>query len=333
MHVPAVRGQDASGNDGDLSARANGGKVVMGLWDDDNNADLGNLSPQVLGVTLGTFRQHLHRVGTGNELPGQSLARNAIARRQFVERCHGVPPPGGSTAANLFYWNGSDTTGGGDPNFVPVSAGTTLSMTVVRTGQSTTAITADGSANPSVGLHWGQKIDGNILHQHPNTSLQKTAGTPAEGIYLLGLKFYMTDNTTAINPSDLVLLPFEATDGNAANNPSQDAAFYDNALSTAITWAADNYSSFQAVPRAVDVRIGRAWGFAGLLICAQSKGEEAGITKSSVRSLLPGLLQGGRVSGHTHSFQKGTQSHAILAYHVIVRIFGNVVFHRGLLRE
>ena len=59
----------------------------------------------------------------------------------------------------------------------------------------------------SVGLHWGQKIDGNILHQHPNTSLQKTAGTPAEGIYLLGLKFYMTDNATAINPSDLVLLP------------------------------------------------------------------------------------------------------------------------------
>ena len=127
--------------------------------------------------------------------------------------------PDSATAANMFYWNGSDTTAGGDPDFVPVSAGTTLSLTVVRTGQSTTSITADGTANPSVGLHWGQKIDGNILHQHPNTSLQKTAGTPAEGIYLLGLEFYMTDNTTAINPSDLVLLPFEATDGNAANNP------------------------------------------------------------------------------------------------------------------
>lgn len=271
LHVPAARAQDANGNDGDLSARANGGKIVMGLWDDDSNADLGYLAPQVLGVTLGpsgsTFiasepgMNARANPSPGTQLPAGNLWSDALA---FLL-------PGGSTAANLFFWNGSDTTGGGDPAFVPVSAGTTLSMTVVRTGQSTTAITADGSANPSVGLHWGQKIDGNILHQHPNTSLQKTAGTPAEGIYLLGLRFYMTDNTTAIDPSDLVLLPFEATDGNAANNPSQDAAFYDAALTTAIDWAADHYSSFQAVPEPSTFVLGGLGGLVGLLFSRRAK--------------------------------------------------------------
>ncbi len=263
--------QDANGDDGDLSARANGGQIVMGLWDDDSNADLGYLTPQVLGVTLGpsgnTFiasepgMNARANPSPGTELPAGNLWSDAMA---FLL-------PGGATAANLFYWNGSDTTAGGDPDFVPVSAGTTLSLTVVRMGQTTTSITADGSANATVGLHWGQKIDGNILHQHPNTSLQMTAGTPAEGIYLLGLQFYMTDNTTAINPSDLVLLPFEATDGNAANNPGQDDGFYDDALSTAISWAADNYSSFQVVPEPSTLVLGGVGGLVSLLFWRQTK--------------------------------------------------------------
>lgn len=266
----AAWAQDANGNDGDLSARANGGKIVMGLWDDDGGTDLGYLTPQVLGVTLGpsgnTFIASEPGMNTranpspGTQLPAGNLWSDAMA---FLL-------PGGATAANLFYWNGSDSTGDGDPVFVPVSAGTTLSLTVVRTGQTTTSITADGTPNPSVGLHWGQKIDGNVLHQHPNASLQKTAGTPAEGIYLLGLKFYMTGNATAIDPSDLVLLPFEATDGNAANNPFQDPAFYDDALSAAISWAANNYSAFQAVPEPSTFLLAGFAGVLGLLLRRRS---------------------------------------------------------------
>ncbi len=220
----------------------------MGIWDDDSNTDLGYLTPQVLGVDLGPSGSTFIAAEPGmnaraNPSPGTELPAGNLYSDGLV-----FDLPGGTVAANFFYWNGTDTTPGGDPNFVPVAAGTSLSMTVVRMGQPTTAMTVDGSTNPETGLHWGQKIDGNILHQHPSTSLQAGAGTPAEGIYLLALQFRLTDNTTSIDPSDPVFLLFDADDGNPANNPSPEPSSFDSAMTTAISWTADNYSSFQVVP-------------------------------------------------------------------------------------
>ena len=85
--------QDASGNDGDLSARAKAGQIVMGLWDDDSNADLGYLTPQVLGVVLGPSGSTFIASEPGMNARANPSPGTRIASRQTLERRHGVSPP------------------------------------------------------------------------------------------------------------------------------------------------------------------------------------------------------------------------------------------------
>jgi hypothetical protein len=88
----------------------------------------------------------------------------------------------GSTTSNLFYWDGV-----GDVNFTAAPAG--HAFTASRAGGFSAS--ADGSAFDVAGFTIATTGSDGFVHRHLDFELSSTAGTPADGIYLLAPVFTM----------------------------------------------------------------------------------------------------------------------------------------------
>jgi hypothetical protein len=242
----------------DVLVTSQGGKLVIGGYDDGLNAAIAPLN--VFGgesLGLGTLDPYLSDGEPGFRAVSQAFlndpaktdpagvytALSGTTNLTFTFQ----PITIGATTRNLFFWDGV-----GGVDFSPLTAGYALSLQKSGFGGWTRTITGT-SAGVVTGATIQETGADGAVHQHLVTEIADNGAGPATGFYLFSLQFQMNGFT----PSDNAYFVFGAYD---AENPPDLVAF-EAAHGAAELWVENN---LVAVPEPSSVALA-GLGVAGAL--------------------------------------------------------------------
>jgi hypothetical protein len=221
----------------DVLVTSQGGKLVIGGYDDGLNAAIAPLN--VFGgesLGLGTLDPYLSDGEPGIRAVSQAFlndptktdpagvytALSGSTNLTFTFQ----PITIGGTTRNLFFWDGV-----GGVDFSPLTAGYALSLQKSGFGGWTRTITGTSAGIVPGATIQQTEADGTV-HQHLVTEIADNGAGPATGFYLFSMQFQMNGFT----PSDNAYFVFGAYD---ANNPPDLVAF-EAAHGAAEDWVSDN---------------------------------------------------------------------------------------------